>query len=986
LILAALFACLMASGGAASAQEYDETGGPDVLIAAGDSFASYPPSIDIAENGDIYAAVTVMVAGYPQIRVYRSLDAGESWTVWGTIGVSGIRAEFPSLYIAEGNRDRVYVAYRYRGPSDFFFQIWVAWSSMTGDSAAWNNRTAMAQTSVDFQSPSIHSDEMSNDAYKLYLAAMGSAVDGGDIWFSRSTDFGDSWEDEYQIASTTSDGLFYPEIRYGRNGVIHCVYYFNPTNTPGDDMAIRYRRALHYAAAGIADWQPIVNLTSNGDHYHDWHASVAGSHDDDVVVISYARRDTMDVFQPGRYRYSTDSGATWSFFNGGTFVDNMLPHLLAVPGVSIISAYGSPDRSDNYGLMRTRDENPDAWTANESLMDRPYDNVPNTPTGGGYFDYNVARDHLRGAVWMVYDSVGPDSLFFDAEWRQVLTGACCDPRSGACEIVPEAQCVTAGGQWFADMPECEPNPCAPGPFLRVGDWINPEPWHNYVGPSTEPMHLEVQLPTGAFPPIMQVEFLYSTDGGLTWLVAGSDDDGGEPILDTFGTSGPSGDGWSMDFTVPSIIPPPPEIQFAVNIHTVERDVIHVENAPMVYDYLPPDGMRSSIEEAVVVSDDTLGVTIDPGYSDIVHIYAFRHPVGNVFQKGVPGIDQHQHSATSCAPAATGQCFKYYEGQGDAQITGGLNDVDLLFGLATMMRTNVDTVGTPVSNWINGTRKWVEEHGNGYTVRGFRHFTEGGISTWTRDDWVRIRDGLQRCNDVLLGLYWSGGGGHAVTLDGISHDLTPAGRHLIDFRDPWSGGIQYAEIDTASGFVRESGGLGQEWTAFLGTSMLVAPRELDVAFGYPGELVYDGPLPEGPPYVIPVELLEPGFYMIQVIGVNARGHAHTVTGTVRRFLPQDVDEPAQHPQALTLRPCSPNPFHTETEIAYALPVATHVTIEIYSVTGRRVRTLFEERTEPGGHRIVWNGRDDAGKEAPAGLYYIRLSTSKERIVRSVTLIR
>ena len=50
-------------------------------------------------------------------------------------------------------------------------------------------------------------------------------------------------------------------------------------------------------------------------------------------------------------------------------------------------------------------------------MDRPYADVPNTPTGGQYIDYNAAKEDRLGFVWMTYNTAGPDSLFFDAYWR-----------------------------------------------------------------------------------------------------------------------------------------------------------------------------------------------------------------------------------------------------------------------------------------------------------------------------------------------------------------------------------------------------------------------------------------------------------------------------------------------------------------------------------------------------------------------------------------
>lgn len=414
------------------------------------------------------------------------------------------------------------------------------------------------------------------------------------------------------------------------------------------------------------------------------------------------------------------------------------------------------------------------------------------------------------------------------------TAACCLPQSDVCTVATEAGCAEMMGEWHPDIPSCFPDPCPPGPLLRIGSLIDPEPWHNYVGPSREPLRLEVDLPASEYPGVTEVRFFYSTNSGGSWLSAGRDLEGSEPILDTFGTSTPVGDGWGVEFDVPVIFPPPPSIRFAANIYFTGRDVIRLETEQITYDVSPPDGMKANIEETVVVSDDTLGVPIDPGGSDIQAVFVYRHLTHPYFTKGIPGINQNAHSPTSCAPASVAQCLKYFEAEGDGEITEGLSDVPLLYRLATIMRTNIDTIGTPVSNWFNGTRRWVETHGGGYTVQGFRHFTEGGYSTWTRGDWTRIRDGLQRCNDVLLGFYWQGGGGHAVTLNGISHELQ-GGQCPIEFRDPWTGTIQYGDIDTATGYVYHVSGAGGGGTAFVGTSMIVARREEGFALGYPGQL-------------------------------------------------------------------------------------------------------------------------------------------------------
>lgn len=56
-----------------------------------------------------------------------------------------------------------------------------------------------------------------------------------------------------------------------------------------------------------------------------------------------------------------------------------------------------------------------------------------------------------------------------------------------------------------------------------------------------------------------------------------------------------------------------------------------------------------------------------------------------------------------------------------------------------------------------------------------------------------------------------------------------------------------------------------------------------------------------------------------------------------------------------------------EVADPVPVG----LRIYDVRGALVRTLREGVAEPGRHEVVWNGRNDAGDAAPAGIYLFRL---------------
>jgi len=72
------------------------------------------------------------------------------------------------------------------------------------------------------------------------------------------------------------------------------------------------------------------------------------------------------------------------------------------------------------------------------------------------------------------------------------------------------------------------------------------------------------------------------------------------------------------------------------------------------------------------------------------------------------------------------------------------------------------------------------------------------------------------------------------------------------------------------------------------------------------------------------------------------------------------------------PASPNPFRLSTSIRFELSQAASVRLEIFDVRGARVATLMEGEPLPaGGHATTWDGRDGAGRLAPAGIYLVRL---------------
>jgi hypothetical protein len=72
--------------------------------------------------------------------------------------------------------------------------------------------------------------------------------------------------------------------------------------------------------------------------------------------------------------------------------------------------------------------------------------------------------------------------------------------------------------------------------------------------------------------------------------------------------------------------------------------------------------------------------------------------------------------------------------------------------------------------------------------------------------------------------------------------------------------------------------------------------------------------------------------------------------------------------------SPNPFDGATTVSFGLERSGPVELAVFGVDGRRVRRLVGWSLEAGPHSIAWDGKDDAGRSVPAGMYLFRLEAS------------
>ncbi len=88
----------------------------------------------------------------------------------------------------------------------------------------------------------------------------------------------------------------------------------------------------------------------------------------------------------------------------------------------------------------------------------------------------------------------------------------------------------------------------------------------------------------------------------------------------------------------------------------------------------------------------------------------------------------------------------------------------------------------------------------------------------------------------------------------------------------------------------------------------------------------------------------------------------------------------------LHEASPNPFNPHTSIGYSLAEAAPVTLAIYDVSGRRVRTLVRATQAAGEHSVVWDGTDERGSTLASGIYTARLETGAQVETRRLVMLK
>ena len=100
----------------------------------------------------------------------------------------------------------------------------------------------------------------------------------------------------------------------------------------------------------------------------------------------------------------------------------------------------------------------------------------------------------------------------------------------------------------------------------------------------------------------------------------------------------------------------------------------------------------------------------------------------------------------------------------------------------------------------------------------------------------------------------------------------------------------------------------------------------------------------------------------------------------------VDKESKKSNGFLLSQNHPNPFNPFTTISYTLAEDAFVTLKIYNVLGKKVRTLVNSNQKKGEYSFVWNTKDDFNETVSSGIYFYCLETYNMSLQKKMVLLR
>ena len=84
---------------------------------------------------------------------------------------------------------------------------------------------------------------------------------------------------------------------------------------------------------------------------------------------------------------------------------------------------------------------------------------------------------------------------------------------------------------------------------------------------------------------------------------------------------------------------------------------------------------------------------------------------------------------------------------------------------------------------------------------------------------------------------------------------------------------------------------------------------------------------------------------------------------------------------------PNPFNLQTQIQFVLAQNSEVSVKVFNILGREVKTLIDNKSMSAGPQIaVWDGKDNSGNVVPSGMYLYKVQAGNSVLTKKMSLLK
>lgn len=380
--------------------------------------------------------------------------------------------------------------------------------------------------------------------------------------------------------------------------------------------------------------------------------------------------------------------------------------------------------------------------------------------------------------------------------------------------------------------------------------------------------------------------------------------------------------------------------------------------------IPAQAFKTQVQYYVVVTDNNAQVSMSPSDAEATTNptrYSFRVYQPNVkvldvtFEEGpsAPPIDHSTNQAT----IITHPVLEYTTDHP----TGGGNYALLLQAHAGV---NID------SNWVEADSPFlaVEEFTLDTWIKADSadlHATRIIINPSSEQDWNNANFELSFRNGspgkpVFTARYWRNDGSGAVLLqDTVAANPAHVGkwRHVILERNKSNGMFAMAIRDE------------NDVLMFKKTATDMKPP-----------LMAGAPLRIGRSWFLTNDNWYVAPFRGRIDNVQVYNYAAAGLTDVSKEVPTTI------PWSFDLGQNYPNPFNPTTEIRFTVPQFEHVTLQIFDMLGRKVKTLVDEMRHAGPHVVRWNATNDNGFPVASGVYLYRLTAGDLKMTKKMTVLK